>query len=182
MDLTLPCCQHPLRPGRLPPPGCAGWVPVSGCPHRQLLEGACHSRLGLGPANSLLDGPSGDGQDLPGDGGFITLSAAFRHSHAQSSAELPAHWATEGGAVVLLGGHTRAGGGQADVSRRAALRDLREGVGGESRPSTCRPGVHQRVLQGQGQNLGGSQAPLRGHVVNVLRLGLGLRVERNPQK
>lgn len=110
------------------------------------------------------------------------LSAAFRHSHAQSSAELPARWATEGGAVVLLGGHTRAGGGQADVSRRAALHDLWEGVGGESWPSTCGPGVHQRTFQGQGQGLRGSQAPLGGHVVSMLRLGLGLRVEGSPQK
>lgn len=62
--------------------------------------------------------------------GFILPSVALCHSHAQSSAELPTHRVTEGGAVVLLGRHTGAGGGQADVSRRAALRHLQEGVGG----------------------------------------------------
>lgn len=36
---------------------------------------------------------------------------------------------------------------------------------------------HQRTFRRHWQDLWGNQAPLRGHLVSVLRLGLGLRVQ-----
>lgn len=120
---ALCCLPRLVLPGPSPPCPCRGVLTW------ELLEGACtqlNVPSGLSPANTLLDWPSGDGQDLSGGGRFILFSVAFCHSHAQFVAELPTQGVTGGGAVVLLRGHTLAGGSQANVSRRSALCHLWE--------------------------------------------------------
>lgn len=53
-------------------------------------------------------------------------SRSCSHSHSQSGAEFSTSWATEGGAVILLGRHTLTGGSQADITRWAVLGNLQE--------------------------------------------------------
>lgn len=61
-------------------------------------------------------------------------SRSCSHSHSQSGAEFSTPWATEGGAVILLGRHTLTGGSQADIARWAVLGNLQELGIKKSRP------------------------------------------------
>lgn len=121
VDLTLPV-PAPSQPSCLSPPlwpGALLVVRMQGAFWEELV--ACGSTWVLPrPLGRTLWEQSGPAWG----GGFTVVLAACHHSHAQPRVELASRRVTEGRAVVLLGGHTGAGGSQEDFPRRTALHDL----------------------------------------------------------